>query len=644
VPASALALLLCLPLRLTCVHVRLPALPLRLPYLLRRRSHHFQRACSWHHWIALWCPFSGAHVPDVSAVTTALPHLSISSISQGLSITDAVEVVDGDVSYLQFPEGFEFAEFLCERLFVRRCYMDLYEALWSEEVMIKRRTILAGTPGIGKSTFILYLIWWLYRKYNGPDGKLTTDLRRLGFTHIVYTLSESFQGYVFDEGGHCTRVNSVGCIDAMSDAEKRTTALHILDSREPLSFAESKPLYTLLVTSPNAGLVRFWNKGRHTTLYMPVLTLDEIENCRNVSYPSLDWDKCLQRYDVWEGSLRLVLALTEGVAQRQALEIFLGRLADTTFDTLISLADAMVDLPVGFGDSSPDKSVGNMQRQVPHALVHTWVCTDASGAFVYSKKTQALSSPVMSALACQLIRYQELESTEKALGTLYTQAFEQGFLSVLSAGTYKDNPGSDRFSFIKHMHRFRTADSLASLLSSRSSVDVKNKVLKPIPLDWPTWDAAVLSGSTLSLFQCTISPPIAHGMNAKGLEAIREFAESARCLKIDLYWVLPPFTVEDEMEKENEDAKDTKEVISFPKAPILETRPWARKMKQHVLMFDLDQTRNKDEDRDYLSESIRSALSLITDNVATYEYITDMTITGKRKQFIQGGPGGPFRW
>jgi hypothetical protein len=83
-------------------------------------------------------------------------------------------------------------------------------------------------------------------------------------------------------------------------------------------------------------------------------------------------------------------------------------------------------------------------------------------------------------------------------------------------------------------------------------VDIENKVLTLIPLNWPTWDAAVISGTAHSLFKCTISTPVAHGIQAKGLDAIAKFAGSRRCHKIDFYWVLPLFTVEEENDKGKE--------------------------------------------------------------------------------------------
>jgi hypothetical protein len=118
---------------------------------------------------------------------------------------DAVEEVKDDASYLQFPKGFEFAEFRCDKLFVRRCYKDLYDALWDKTAKEKRRSVIVGTPGIGKSTFILYLIWRLFQTYNGSDGKSMIDMR---FNHIVYSTSESDLAYAFNLSGKCLIVRA----------------------------------------------------------------------------------------------------------------------------------------------------------------------------------------------------------------------------------------------------------------------------------------------------------------------------------------------------------------------------------------------------------------------------------------------------
>jgi hypothetical protein len=325
----------------------------------------------------------------------------------------------------------------------------------------------------------------------------------------------------------------------------------------------------------------------------------------------------------------------------------LGKLADTSLDKLLSLAETMEELSDvnSGGISFSDSSSASMRKQVPHALLHTWTCVNADDTFDYTRKMQALSSPIMSALACQLIRYQQstywgslLVTVGKPLGTLYTRAF----LTVLSAGTYKDCSESDKFSSVKGICRFFTETSLKTLLNPQKSsrpVDIENKVLTPIPLNWPTWDAAVISGTALSLFQCTISTPVAHGIQAEGLDAIAEFAGSKRCHKIDFYWVLPLFTVEEEKDKgkEKRRGKEIEKAIKVPDLTELSvTHPWLSKMKQHVLVFDIEQTWGKD--RDYLSESIQSALSLITDDTTSYENFSSKTAV-KRKRSI-GSVGG----
>src|SRR5438045_59553 len=68
-------------------------------------------------------------------------------------------------------EAFLFPIIEQEALFVRKCYHDLYEIIKKAPISQSVRIMLTGTPGIGKSTFLVYfIIRYLYEYTIAPDS------------------------------------------------------------------------------------------------------------------------------------------------------------------------------------------------------------------------------------------------------------------------------------------------------------------------------------------------------------------------------------------------------------------------------------------------------------------------------------------
>lgn len=244
---------------------------------------------------------------------SVIEHLSPTWNHEGLSLSDM---------------NFKFPIINQQALFVRKCYHELYDMITKlpTTVIQSIRILLTGTPGIGKSTFLVYfIIRHLYE-----SGKVTLDRRMLDIIILQPAGSEN-EIYAF-AAPNIVRKGTYSDFEAFFLIP---TTLYLVDWK-PKSKPISKPATTLFTLSPNSiqdDDFKDFEKVLFMRLCMPVWSYDELEACRRHVFPEQSTRSLSYIYSRAGGVPRSCLeapteALRVGCSEEMANEKGLQRLED----------------------------------------------------------------------------------------------------------------------------------------------------------------------------------------------------------------------------------------------------------------------------------------------------------------------------
>ncbi|GIL61138.1 hypothetical protein Vafri_15549 [Volvox africanus] len=153
-------------------------------------------------------------------------------------------------------------------LLVRHCYRGIFDRMMQLRSSNRMsRFLITGTPGIGKSFFAVVLMGWLVQEKG------------------VSTIILDFDGlkYLFTTNGTDIKVEMGSEMDFIEEINDPET-WWIVDTGTALQ----RPASTVLLASPDRQRYKqFLKLQGMTTLYMPIWTDDEIEECRIRLYPHL---------------------------------------------------------------------------------------------------------------------------------------------------------------------------------------------------------------------------------------------------------------------------------------------------------------------------------------------------------------------
>jgi hypothetical protein len=246
---------------------------------------------------------------------------------------------------LRYPnvEGktFQFPPVKGHGLFVRECYRKLYDIVAKLPTTESIRILLTGTPGVGKSAFLIYfVIRYLYESRTTPDPIEPTGLQDDKQSEIssqvrdvlIFQPAESQNEYYAFAGPNIVRIGTYSDFQAFF---LLPTTWYLVDWK-PKSKPVSKPAATLFALSPNSirdeDFLDF-EKQLAMRLCMPVWTYNELEVCRHHIFPELSNESLNYIYDRVGGVPRSCLgapaeALRLGLGEERALESGLQRLED----------------------------------------------------------------------------------------------------------------------------------------------------------------------------------------------------------------------------------------------------------------------------------------------------------------------------
>ena len=241
-------------------------------------------------------------------------------------------------------EAFLFPIIEQEALFVRKCYHDLYEIIKKAPIAHSIRIMLTGTPGIGKSTFLVYfIIRYLYDSTIAPDSSknptatFQNDERLVissGQTRdvLIFQPAESGDLFYAFAGRDIVRKGTYTDFEAFFLLQ---TTWYLVDWK-PKSKPKSKAATSLFALSPNSirdDDFKDFEKVLDMRLCMPVWTYNELEKCREYVFPQLSNKTLNYIYDRVGGVPRSCLeapakALRFGESEEEACKRGLLRLED----------------------------------------------------------------------------------------------------------------------------------------------------------------------------------------------------------------------------------------------------------------------------------------------------------------------------
>lgn len=231
-----------------------------------------------------------------------------------------------------------------QKLFVRKCYENVFDLLLKEIASGRECFGISGTPGIGKSLFFLYI---LFRTLKGDSA--------LKPKRILYQQGVKFFCYDLEQ-------HSILSMDP-DFLLWRTDTLYVIDG------SKSDPLpshcVTLFISSPRSDTFQDFKKQRNAKVwYFPVWSFAELSDCRGTCYPLLP-----------EDVLKDIFRVYGGVARRAFYDCSIGASDDhPAMETALADANVVASL----------RAIGDPSKIFPtaHTLLHM-IVSDGSHKFPY---------------------------------------------------------------------------------------------------------------------------------------------------------------------------------------------------------------------------------------------------------------------
>ena len=227
-----------------------------------------------------------------------------------------------------------------ETVWIRPCYHDILRIIGSEP-LVKRWTI-NGNPGIGKSVFSHLIMSVLLRA-----GK-----------RVIYRVQD-LDPISLREGEEPYTVP----LSRLEVELFQPSTVYVVDGRDP-GLLHTDEVLTFLVCSPRKAHWHDFMKGRdRVMLYMPVWTLEELEQCRAWLYPKVSADLLADLFGTAGGIPRFVLKEASALLARgEAPDSVASQLRDFVLNRL-GQCSSLDSLLSHVGDlNAPD--------DVSHVLLH----------------------------------------------------------------------------------------------------------------------------------------------------------------------------------------------------------------------------------------------------------------------------------
>ena len=160
--------------------------------------------------------------------------------------------------------------------FIRLCYEEIYELIEKKIVaddQLEEPTIgkfgITGTPGIGKSLFLMYFISrWLW------------DKEKHGRTIVLETRAGCFYIITISTRPECVRASSEDSVlEYLNENERKADFLLVDGKVNDMPPFETFGCRMLWASSPKNGWYKEIMKDSSVRLYMPIWNMSEMEKC-----------------------------------------------------------------------------------------------------------------------------------------------------------------------------------------------------------------------------------------------------------------------------------------------------------------------------------------------------------------------------
>ena len=218
-------------------------------------------------------------------------------------------------------------------LFVRQCYVELEGIIFDRVLHGRRRFVVSGTPGTGKSVFALYLLY------------------RLRLQNKTVILQSKENWYRFSDEDGVQRLSPPGKITTINYLDDED-AWFICDPKNKEAPYQRVCGVTVVTISPSPTRISdFWKELKPIQLFMAMWTLDELKQCRELIYPHVPEDDVEFAYEKVGGVARLAF-------DKELLTVHMGLLKQRTKEVRLEDLQMAVD-----GCNSPSilstKAVGD---------------------------------------------------------------------------------------------------------------------------------------------------------------------------------------------------------------------------------------------------------------------------------------------
>jgi len=242
---------------------------------------------------------------------------------------------------------------------VRSCYRDLEQLIldiWTHpsESAKQRHVLVLGIPGIGKSLFLLYMLWVVLRRRHSSSIAVL-------FLRSTGPPGSTFDAFMIHASPHSVVVTR-SARDVILWPRGVTERYSFADGCNPM---DTEAAAALEVSSPQLPRYQYFQKLPGVqTVYMPGFSLSELFLVQKVRFPSLSVDVVRERYRILGGSAQLVLEHTES-------------------DPCSLIQDAFGRTPI----DSLMRGIESNDITVSHRLLHFDVETDGAYPFRMRKPT-----------------------------------------------------------------------------------------------------------------------------------------------------------------------------------------------------------------------------------------------------------------
>mmetsp|Transcript_2684 Transcript_2684/g.5925 ORF Transcript_2684/g.5925 Transcript_2684/m.5925 type:complete len:635 (-) Transcript_2684:951-2855(-) len=434
-------------------------------------------------------------------------------------ITVSADTVSSDLLALLPP-------ILRTSIFVRPWYRRLAERI----LLLKGGTVVAGTPGTGKSAFMLFLLHRLAHLHCKIVLKMFDDV--VAEHVIVFMDFVDHNNVVVDY-----IVGDLKALPAYKSLKIDNDTWVLSDGPPPARAQYSESAPSVYFSSPQEGNFKDFCRGKNArVLYMRTWDLVELEECRELLYKEVDPEVMRQRYKDFGGVIRPVLVRQEDTVE-DLLQLAVGEDAERLRNLhLLSI-----------------------RQQTIHRLVHLKVASNLTSV------SYMLASPRIAEMIFKQAMHVQQDNVQKLLaaagsnsnlGGLPGMMFEQHGHAVMPIGgkvrmrrleqraaqpaaqpeeeeededdddmlSHHDAEDLPGFGFpatnMQQPQDIRVEARSASVCWDTPGFQLSSRTqmyLRPITVNNAAWDAYYVDGQRKWLLQYTMSAR--HGVNAKAVQS-----------------------------------------------------------------------------------------------------------------------------